>query len=254
MTTTVVVTDCHYSGTYLGPVIRSSEYFTDTDQAPPHLCLYTAVATFGFQPHRSNPERREDLERVAKEVGGDRLVWREDLPAEMSSCFQLYPDADLVLELDSDEVLSPGLAQHILKCYRDGLLTHDKYRIPTRHLWRSFRHICKGGDHPRLYVRRNPETGPTDWHDLPDAPDIPDVMYHFGYATTQAYQVYKWACSAHQKELRPEWWSEIWGKYPERLTDLHPVAVGLWNAEPFAPFDLPPCMFDHPWLMKAVIA
>jgi hypothetical protein len=250
MTQIVVVTDVHYGADYLRYVIRSSEYLSEGGEAPPHVCLYTARATFGFQPRLPNPETCEQLRDIALAAGGSRVIWRDDLPPAMDTVFGMFPEAEIVVELDSDEVLSPGLAQHVLKCYNAGLLDRDKYFLPTAHLWRSFRHICRGGDHPRLYVRRNAPTH--DWHALPQP--APDYLYHFGYATTQRVQRYKWACSAHQNELRPEWWADIWGAYPYRLTDLHPVQTGLWNAEPCGVEVLPPCMADHPFGHLEVIS
>ena len=239
----VAFTRLHYGQDYLASVIRSALPFVDK-----YVILYSPSATFGRTPEIPCPDDRERLLEIARETAGHKLDWHDDKTPEAGNAISLYADTTLALELDADEVIHPWLMESIMENYRDGNLTNWNYRLPFWHHWRSFRYVCEDSGWPaRLYLPQQPKSDPVFF------PDPPARIHHFGYARTTADTRYKWECSMHYPELRPEWWSDIWGKFPERLTDLHPVSRDFWNARELDPTCLPDVLRDHPYSDKEVI-
>lgn len=237
----------HYGKDYLSWAIRSALPYVDK-----FVVLYTHVPTFGHFTTLPNPDNRDELYEIARQAAGDKLDWREGLPMTGKIIFELYPACTLLLELDADEVIAPEFAAQIVQDHHDGKLTAPLYRLPMLHLWRSFNYGCihvdpqSGQEEPlgwpiRLSTTANPTSAPVPY------PDACERLYHFGYCRKQIDMDYKWGTSIHQTEIRKEWWSEIWAKFPERLRDLHPVGVNVWNAEPIDRYSLPAILQDHPY-------
>jgi hypothetical protein len=240
----IAFTRLHYGKDYLASVIASAMPFVDK-----FVVLYTPVPTFGRNTDMPCPDSREALYNIAVSVAGNKLDWREGLPISAQVAMDLYPDADIALELDADEVIHPLLFEHILRSYQSGKLAERCYRLPFWHHWRSFKYVCEDSGWPaRLYLPKNPKNGEASFYD-----DAPARVHHFGYARSSADTLYKWLTSAHGNEIRPEWWGEIWEKFPERLTDLHPVSRDYWNAQELAAHCLPDAIKYHNYAGKAVI-
>jgi hypothetical protein len=243
MTQIIAFTRLHYGLDYLEWVIKSSEGFADK-----HVCLYTPSPTFGRATHLPCPDARDDLHRVAHETGKHRMHWVEGMPVNIKSVYALYPDADMILELDADEVIAPGLAANILKDYQAGYFTKREYRLAFMHHWRTFGYVCKDAAFPmRLFLPNNPPG--EEYYALEKG-----YVHHFGYARKVSDVDYKIRISMHADEWRPEWWQEIFLKFPDRLADLHPVCLnGFWNAEEYDKWDLPEILHNHPYFDSEVI-
>lgn len=233
----------HYGADYLGSVIRSVLPFVDK-----FVVLYTPFPSDGFRftPHTC-PDSRDELYAIAHGAADDKLDWRDNLRVSAEVAMSLYPEADLALELDADEVIHPLLFEHILE-HRQGL-TARCYRLPFWHHWRRFGYVCEDAGWPaRLYLQQNPKNGDPVYYD-----NAPARVHHFGYARKTDDMRYKWETSVHLPEIRREWWSDIWDSFPMRLNDLHPVTVDMWNARPFAAANLPPVLHDHAYAEMDVI-
>lgn len=243
----IAFTRLHYGADYLGYVIRSALPFVDK-----YVVLYTPTATFGNTPTISCPDPREQLLTIAISAAGNeghKIDWHDDKRPETGEALAMYPDADMALELDADEVIHPWLFEHILENLRDGNLTKFNYRLPFLHYWRSFRYACEDSSWPaRLYLPKNAKDGDPAFYD-----NAPACIHHFGYARKTADVRYKWECSMHNADFRSEWWEEIWHKFPERLTDLHPVSRDFWNAREVDPTCLPEVLKDHDYSWRGVI-
>jgi hypothetical protein len=239
----VAFTRLHYGADYLGSVIASAIPFVDK-----FIILYTPVATFGRIPQMPCPESRAVLYDIATACAGDKLDWRDDLPISAATAIGLYPDTEIALELDADEVIHPALFECIITDYKAGTLDGYCYRLPFYHHWRSFRYVCDDSSWPaRLYLPHH-ENRPAQFY-----ADAPARVHHFGYARREHDMRYKWEASAHNPDFRANWWGDIWEKFPERLTDLHPVSVDFWNAQDFDLAGLPPVLQGHPYRDMAVI-
>jgi hypothetical protein len=232
----VAFTPLHYGSPMLDAVIRSTEGFAEK-----HLVHYAHVPNFPGNPTMPNPDTREQLLDIAITAGGKRLHWTETHTPDLLMAMREHTDIEMMLQLDSDEIGHQGLLEDILRRYRNGELTHSMYYLPMRHFWRSFRWACKDSQWPRrLYIPNAPIDEPAYY------PDDTWYIEHFGYAVPRAHMIYKWQLSRHKEELRPEWWTEIYDKFPERMTDLHPVSIGMWNAEPFEDGMHAACLMSHP--------
>lgn len=239
----IAFTRLHYGADYLASVIRSTEGFAER-----HVVLYTAVANFPQITNLPCPDGHDQLLSIAQEASNGRMEWVEGMPIGAQSAMELHPDADLILELDADEVIQPELFESILKSYEAGELTNRYYRLPMLHHWRSFNYVCRDQLRPvRIYLPRIPENG--DPHYYPED----GYIHHFGYARNLTDTRYKLALSMHGHEFRPGWWNEVFMKFPDRLEDLHPVVNGIWRAEPYAPQGLPGFMHSHEYFGRGVI-
>lgn len=243
----VAFTRVLYGADYLEYVIRSTQGFADQ-----HIVLYTPTVSRGFnRTELACPDSRQELYRAAHNGAGARLMWVDGEAPDVRTAFALRPDADIMLELDADEVIHPDLCDNIRHRFSNGELTAHQYRLPMVHHWRTFHLVCRNPGWPgRLYLPKNLNDQVDYW---PES-DAHGNLHHFGYARQLADMRYKLDVSVHKPEFRPGWWEDIFLKFPERLTDLHPVCVdGFWNATEFDIKALPPVMFSHPWLNREVI-
>lgn len=243
MTNVYAFSRVHYGGDYLGSTLKSTQPFVRQ-----HLILYTAKPTFGRETDMPNPDSRDDLFEAVR-AANVRVYWLEGVPIQVETALANYTDADILLELDADEVIQPQLFDDIVRRYEAGKLTQYAYRVPFLHHWRSFNYACEDSGWPiRLYLPKaaNRDLG---WYNG-DAGHV----HHFGYARKTRDMQYKWETSVHIGELRPEWWSEIWAKFPRRLNDVHPVCRdGFWNARAYDKTQLPEFMHSHPYFDMEVI-
>jgi hypothetical protein len=238
MTQIIAITRCHYGKDYLDAVIRSTAGFAEK-----HIVAYSPVPTFGRGASMPCPDSRDELYKIARDAGGDRLRWIEDRVPSIYVAFDEYPEADLILELDADEVIHQDLGRDITERFERGELDHYRYRLPMTHHWRNFHLTCHDDNWPeRLYLPK------AAIQETAFYARTGTFIHHFGYARRDLDTRYKWQLSIHADELRPEWWSEIWDSFPDRLEDIHPVnREGFWNAVPFADGLLPAALINHPY-------
>lgn len=243
MTNVVAVSRVHYGADYLPWVLRSALPMVDI-----HLIIYTPVPTFGRTTSMPNPDTREVLFAAAQSVGSDKVLWAEGVPVEIDTALRYFPDADIVLELDADEIAMPGLIADIVARYERGELAAGAYRLPFLHFWRSFNYACDDPGWPvRLYLPKNARSEAQMY------PATEQRILHFGYCRRETDMRYKWETSVHLGELRPEWWTEIWARFPERLNDVHPVIRDWWQAQPFDKTQLPAILHDHPYFDLEIV-
>lgn len=239
----VALTRLHYGSDYLDAVIRSTEGFADK-----HLVVYTPVPTFGQGTDLPNPDTRDQLLTIAQRAAGKRLHWVEGQIPSVFVTYHEFADVDVILELDADEVIHQDLLRDIRQKLDRGELDHFRYRLPMIHHWRCFHLGCTDGQWPeRLYLPKA-KNRDTAYYDR-----VGSYIHHFGYARRDVDMRYKWGVSLHKPELRPEWWTEIWDKFPERLKDLHPTNNDFWNADPFEDGLLPAALINHPYRYLEVI-
>lgn len=239
----IAATRAHYGADFLAAVLRSTEGFADR-----HVVMYTAVPTFGPSSELVNPDTREELLAIAHETAGNRLLWIENVTPSISYVLDEFADADMILELDTDEVAHQDYLADIRRRYLAGELDHYRYRLRMVHHWRSFHVVCRDPQTQlRLHLPRAPIREEAVY------PDIGRYIHHFGYAKTEAHMLYKWSLSVHKDDLRPEWW-DTWQSYPARTTDLYPVPSDFsWDAEPFPDSELPAALLGHPYRYMEVI-
>lgn len=234
----VAFTRLHYGSDFLDAVIRATELIADK-----HVILYTPTPSFGRQPSMPCPDTRDQLYEITHIAGGERLHWIENSVPEGSLAFNAYPDADMFLEADADEVYHQMLIGDISRRFRGGELTERVYRLPFVHHWRSFHYACTDAQWPmRMYLPKNKGGNDPAWY---PADDRVHVISHFGYARREKDMLYKLECSLHNPEFRADWWEQKYCRFPEVLDDLHPVSIGLWNADKYEDSALPAVLIGH---------
>lgn len=241
----------HYGLDYLAYVMRSALPYVDK-----FIVLYTPVPTFGHWTQTPCPDSQYDLMSLAYKtienlgMTGDKLAWIENELQSLDTVLRHYPQADIVLELDADEIIDPVMFEDIIVKYRQGALPLHQYTIPFLHHWRSFGWVCRGGDSARLYLPQNPQSPYGTY------PDAPGAIHHMGYARSISDMRYKWELSVHKPELRFDWWDTKflpWTPEAGPYEDLHPTMNNYWNAEPYDRSGYPDFMRFHPYYNMAVI-
>lgn len=234
----VAFTTLLYGSDYLAWVLDSVRSYVDKV-----VVLYSPTPSEGYNgTSLVCPDDRETLYNIAVNSAGDKLDWRGASVKTWQAVAELYPQADMILELDSDEIIHQDLIDYLMMAYTRNLLTKKHYRLPFVHYWRSFKYVCSDVGWPvRLTLPKatNDEVGFIDAER--------GHIHHFGYAKTLPMMQYKMATSAHRGEWRPEWWKQTFLAYPERLTDLHPVIRDFWNAQIVHPGSLPRSLRYHPY-------
>jgi len=239
----------HYGVDYLASALASLRDYVDK-----RVIIYSPTPTFGSRTDLPCPDSGDALRAIAESVLGKKLVWAGNWPQNYESVKRILPETKIILEVDADEVWPVDLVARVLRLWRTDELTHDRYRMPMIHHWRSFGYVCRDQSWPirlGLFNRKAHEPIPWLYSGSP--------IHHFGYARSLSDMRYKIDTSAHKSEWRAGWWENKFLPWtpdvgPQGMTDLHPVAVNLWNSEPYDRADLPEFMHDHPNFDKAVIA
>jgi len=229
----------HYGAEYLRQAVEAVEPFVGRV-----VVLYTPHPSYGHSTVLPCPDSEESLRACCDGVA-HKLTWKRGEWAgegqHRNEIYNLCPDADLILQVDADEVWDqPSL----LECI-EYAETHNYRNLLIDgfvHFWRSFRWACRDVWAPVRIIKPGGDGNHT----------IPGRVYHFGYAQGEAITRYKWTCHGHQNELRPEWFDSIFMD-PERKRDLHPVVKDWWNAEPFDRAKLPESLQKHPYFFRDLI-
>lgn len=195
--------------------------------------------------------------------------WRSE-GEQRDTIFQLAPDADRILVVDSDEIYGPGLARAAIAASASRPDIRN-WRLPFIHMWKDFYHaILHDPAYPVRLINPHAQGGEATFdaeaHDATKrellarttdhVPEFHTRVVHFGYAINPELMRYKLTIHGHRAELRRDvdWYQERYLN-PAAKTDLHPVGSEYWNAEAIEPFVyLPAFMAEHPRMAEAVAA
>jgi hypothetical protein len=242
------LTILHYGKDYLSYALRS--IYHSVDQC--HV-FYTPTPSHGHSTNISPIETKEELMQAAYTYDPEKKIkWydmlgvthegpQRDLALETVQA----AGADIVLVVDYDEIWpADTLAFFLSVVWENGTARNNL--VNMIHFWRSFDWACRDDGWPvRIIDLRH--SGGTNY-----LPSEMGRVFHFGYAVTDRVMRYKWQIHGHKGELRPEWLSRKWQRWPPP-TNCHPTNGRNEHGEPFwapKPFDksrLPEFMRAHPF-------
>jgi hypothetical protein len=209
----------HYGKEYLERAIKAVEPLVEEI----HI-VYTSVPSHGTRVDVVCPDTRDELKEVA-ENASDLVVWHEGVwnaegnhrDAAISFC----GECDQIVVFDADEVWDTNALDRCLK---------EAAKLDARNIgvlgwinfWRDETHYCEDSFAPVRIIQ--PNRANTQF-------DIWGKIYHYGCAQNADIMRYKYLIHGHKDEIRPNWLDEVY--FSDRMEDLHPVAIGLWNAKPY---------------------
>lgn len=235
---TVASIALHYGSDYLSHAIRS--VIDDVDSV---IVLYSAQGSHGHKTNTVCPDTRDELYDIAYAAAGDKLRWFDGNwqyeGQQRDSIFQIVPDADVIVVLDSDEIYSPGLVNAAIEF---GLKENVRQiRIPLVHHWRSFyKGFTRDPAAPTRIIFPKVRDGANTF-----TPHENQRLWHYGYAITPELMCYKWQIHGHLNEMRRDvdWLNDVY--LANRQYDCHPVGSDFWQSvEDITPPDF---MLDHPY-------
>lgn len=263
----------HYGIDYLPYAVRSI-----IDVVDEMWFVHTPVGNHAGGPSElplPEAEHPACLYEVAREAAGKRFRWYSHSGwhtegDQRDTIFQLAPDADRILVVDSDEIYGPGLAEAAIRASASRPDVRN-WRLPFIHLWKDFYHaILHDPAYPTRLINPHTPNGDATFdaeaHDrakrellnrtLDHTPEFHTRVVHCGYAINPELMRYKMTIHGHRSELRKDIdWLRDRYLNPAAKTDLHPVGSVYWNAEPIDPFVyLPAFMAEHPRMVEAVAA
>ncbi len=233
----------HYGAEYLHAAIKAIEPFVDKI-----MILYVAKPSQGHSKGHICPESKREL-RIITQEASNKIEWHNCAfhteGEHRNYVYQFSEGYDLVLAVDGDEIFEPKDLPNAL----DLAMKTDKRYIGIGgyiNFWRSFNFACYDGFTPIRITNLKNAGGEGV---------VPCRVYHFSTAQKEEIVRYKLGVSGHASEIRPNWLEEIYLAWtPENnFQDLHPVALGLWNATPFDKNTLPQILKDHPNFNKVQI-
>ena len=221
----------HYGAEYLAYSIQSVEAVVDKI-----TILYTGHPSFGRETQELCPDTKEQLKEIAFGTSG-KIEWIDVLAgnegAHRAKVYDYSDGYDIILPIDSDEAWDPKALDDVLRQVEEG--DAERYGVlGFIHFWKSFNHVCRDQFAP---IRAFKPAGEGEVA-------VSGCIYHFGYAQRQEIMDYKWMIHGHQDELRPEW-KELYLNWNGE-GNVHPVAHGVWNPEPFDKTALPDFLKLHP--------
>ena len=229
-----------YGKEYLDACIRSMDPFVEVI----HI-FYVDKPSQGHGTDIPCPEGEQELADIAR-AASNKIEWHKCVfgneGEHRSEIFKYTEGFDLILTLDADEVLEYHSTDISI---REAFNGDRRYYGATGFInfWRSFNEACYDGFTPIRLINLH--------NDSPYTGTIPMIIYHFSCAQSETITRYKWAISGHKDELRPDWVNSI--LYGTGKIDLHPVALGLWNATAFDRETLIPLLKSHPNYLKESI-
>lgn len=234
---------CHYGREYMDACVRSLAPFVDKI-----VIIYSDQGTQGTTVQVPCPESENEL-RIIAEAASDKVVWVKGYYGRetdhRSAILQFASGYDLILSLDTDEVLEPADVPGALEYAMQSSARYINIK-GFINFWRSFNHVCLDGFLPYRIMNLHNQGGM----------DTAECrIYHFGCAQDIEIVRYKWLVSGHRNEVKKGWIEDIYLAWtPEnQIADLHCVSYNLWNAVPFPKEALPDVLKDHPNFNKEVI-
>lgn len=225
----------HYGADYLRESLLSVIDLCDC-----FVILYTPKPSYGFGTNAVCPETEEELRAIAQEVCGNKLVWSSKKYGSegehRQTIYGFTRGFDLLLAVDADEVFDTEQLRKGLEVAAVGV--HRNYGISGYiNLWRSFNHACYDGFLPiRVINLKNQHK---------EMSSLPVTIWHFSCCQTKKIMEYKYLIHGHKDEIRPNWLQDFY--YSDRMIDLHPVAIGIWNATEYNKELMPSYLKEHPY-------
>lgn len=250
MTKAVAMTPLLYGADFLASAIRSV-----IDSVSEHWVIYSPVGSHGSHTDIPCPETEEQLFNIASEAAGRKLHWyrghfaHEGIQRDM--IFQLAPDADVILALDSDELWPDGLAHACITALDRYPDIPYRLRLPMVHFFRSFyRAVLHDPAFPeRVIFPKQPDKRIV----LFDDPAVRPIA-HMGYSQRSEIVEWKLKVHGHKAQFRTDlnWFRDVW--QTNRQYDCHPVGSEFWQPEQVNPWDyLPDFMKSHPYANLEII-
>lgn len=242
-------TALHYGLPYLDAAIRSV-----IDAVDEHYVIYSDIGSHGHRTDVPCPDSREDLMEVAHNAAGNKLRWYEGHFStegnQRDMIYQVAPDADVIIVVDSDEIYPVKLVETIVNLPAENAPIRE-FRVSMVHFWRSF---SKCVTHDPAWPTRviYPKAKPIGSGMF--ALSEPGPIAHMGYAIPPYLMEYKWRIHGHLNELRRDvdWFHDVF--MANRQYDCHPVGSEYWNPETVDPWlYLPEWMKSHKYANMAVI-
>ena len=235
----------HYSGDYMREALISVEPFVDK-----MVIAYSEKPSQGHSNNLPCPDAMTEIHQMCQEILGDKLIWEyaQSYSSEAHHRDIRYKHAagfDIVLTCDSDEVML-GVPEAIEYLMQSGAqyVGIDGYV----NFFRSFGWACYDGFRPIRIENLHLKNGIQDLN-------CKMTIYHFSCAQRKEVMQYKYKNFGHSSEIKHNYLEDVFYKWsPENnIPDLHPVAIGLWNAVPFDKKKLPIYMLAHPNFHKEII-
>lgn len=226
-----------YGAEYLSCCIKSMHDFVDKI-----IVVYTDKPSQGYATNIPCPESEEMLKEIAF-ASSDKIEWhKQNFATEgehRNYIYQFSAGYDLVFSLDADEVADPN---DIRDAFQQAIESPYRYIGISGfiNLWKSFNYACFDSFTPiRITNLHRENTGVYGVANM--------RIYHFSTAQNIETIKYKWNISGHKSELRPNWIEDIYGNWtPENnYSNLHPVALDLWNATKFDKASMPEILNNH---------
>lgn len=221
----------HYGKEYLKESILSIN-----DVVEKVIILYTSKPSYGYNAHMICPETEEELKDIVFSTT-NKAEWvnitATNEGEHRSQIARFSEGYDLFISTDADEVWNTQELEAALKTAHSQ--NFRQYGIDGfLNFWKDFSHVCIDGFRPHRIYKPSGQ----------GVSELKCTIYHFGYCISESLMRYKWAIHGHHSELRKGWIDDVYLK--NGLNDLHPVAVGLWNAQHFDKNLLPEILKKHP--------
>lgn len=238
-----------YGKCYLNHAIRS--IIDDVDEI---IVLYSPTGSHGHTTSIPCPDTKDELYAIASEAAGEKLRWFDGNwrheGEQRDSIYEIAPDADCIVVLDSDEIWPPGLLKDAI---RETSTWHRRdIRIPMIHYYRSLkRAILHDPAYPVRLIYPHVKSGAETFTPHSFLNPQYRTINHMGYALRSELVRYKWLIHGHLNEQRRDcdWFNDIFMN-PTRTTDLHPVGSDSWSWEEV---EIPEFMKDHPYANLEII-
>jgi len=226
------------------PIHYGLEYFKESllsvvDVVDRFVVLYTPVPSYGYGTASACPDNEGELKAIAQSVLGDKLQWiTKGYNSEGQHRDEIYKYAhgyDVLLAVDADEVFHTEELKKAIEIVAVG--AHRNYGIKGYvNLWRNFDTACYDGFLPiRLINLKNRKK---------EMSNVPVTIWHFSTCQSETIMRYKYEIHGHKSEIRGNWLDDVY--YGETMEDLHPVAIGLWNAVKYDKELMPDYLKEHP--------
>lgn len=252
---TVAYTILHYGAEYLRWAVRS---VGQVDEVHIH---YSSEPSCGRQAISLCPESRAQLyaeaekgiEDVRAREGRAPLLRWFDSPPRRYGQHSAYAEAeamragaDVVVNIDADEVFEPAALREALQIVRARRGTKEQaiyYRVPFVHYFRSLHWACTDAAMPQRFI--DTQAPPSGQRFGGIGLSVP--VLHFGYAQSARIVRYKWEIHNHYAEMRPGWFEQVFLPWRPGLADVHPTSSGYWNPKPMQPELIDELLHDHPY-------
>lgn len=236
------------------PIYYGVEYLKESlwsirDHCDKVLVAYTHNPSHGHGSNSNCPDSYYDIRSICQMVLGDKLIWDErekySNEGEHRSIARQYASGyDLIISIDADEVYGDNL-MHALEYAYNG--NARRYGIKGYlNFWKSFNHVCTDGFRPIRIENLNRQNNDQDL-------ECPLTVYHFSTAQSSRIMNFKYSVFGHANEIKPNWLQNTYFDWKPGINDVHCVAYGIWNPEPFDKNTLPESLKNHPNFNKEVI-